>query len=132
MYTSNHLATGVLIAAVCPNPWVGIPLAFVSHIASDMLAEAPPRKKEDRDAFMIIEWCFIAIILGWVYLFYPEWWYYAACAVSANLMDVWDKTIGNNKWFHYSWQETIKLTMEMTLLINFLSVVAVIILERII
>lgn len=37
MTLSNHMITGAVIGAVATNPWVGVPVAFVSHFVLDML-----------------------------------------------------------------------------------------------
>ena len=37
MTATNHVATGVLIAVVVPDPWVALPLAFASHFVCDAL-----------------------------------------------------------------------------------------------
>lgn len=125
MYVSHHLATGIICGAICPDPLIGVSVSFLSHLIGDMLAEASPKTKEDRSAFWTLEAIFWIILFAIIYFSYPNWWYYLLCGLSANGMDVIDKTIGNNKIFHYSWQAKIKLTMEQTIFHNLAIVVLV-------
>jgi len=37
MLETPHALVGMTIAAMIPNPWVGLPLAFLSHFGVDML-----------------------------------------------------------------------------------------------
>lgn len=37
MLETPHALVGMAIAATIPNPWVGLPLAFLSHFGVDML-----------------------------------------------------------------------------------------------
>jgi len=35
MTATGHAVMGVALAAAIPNPWIGIPIAIISHIACD-------------------------------------------------------------------------------------------------
>lgn len=37
MLETPHALVGMVIASIIPNPWVGLPLAFLSHFGVDML-----------------------------------------------------------------------------------------------
>lgn len=37
MLETPHALGGMVIAAIIPNPWISLPLAFLSHFAVDML-----------------------------------------------------------------------------------------------
>ena len=37
MLETPHALVGMLVAAVIPNPWISLPLAFLSHFLVDML-----------------------------------------------------------------------------------------------
>lgn len=56
MTATNHALTGALIAAIVPNPFIGLPLAFVSHFVLDALPHfgKHPKMHYTSKAFMLL------------------------------------------------------------------------------
>jgi len=115
--TSLHAAVGVAIARAIPNPFISLPLAFISHSFLDYYPEWYPKisgvKKKDefklssyglRDYFLFIVQ-FLLCVSVLLYCIKESNWIYFAAAFLANLMDVWDaiyqKIFGKTFWFQH-------------------------------
>jgi hypothetical protein len=102
--TPTHVAVGMSIGLLVPNPAVSIPLAFVSHFLFDLYPEwGNSDKKVDRvDVACVL----VEIFLG-LYTVATLWtlgrWELWACAVAANLVDLCDfileRAVGRKVWF---------------------------------
>jgi hypothetical protein len=115
--TPLHMSVGIAIAKLIPNPWIAIPLAFLSHFFLDLYPEWYPKqgpsKQEVRDSFLgkfsISKYCEIIkkilqpfgwkektlIIVEFLFglfvifsLFHTNSWLMVACAIAANFQDI--------------------------------------------
>jgi hypothetical protein len=103
--TTVHAAIGMGIVTIIPNPWVSIPLAFLSHTITDLYPEwyNQDKKYDSKEIAMGIIELLLMIFIGFV-LFKENSWILWAGAVAANLIDLWDAiyyliTKGKRFWF---------------------------------
>ena len=113
--TTLHAAAGISITKMIPNPWISLPLSFISHALLDLYPEYYSDKqgpKWDLKKYDSKEWTlaivqlllFIGII---IYLIYMKNWKLFMGAILANIPDLWDfiyKNILKNKtefWFFH-------------------------------
>jgi hypothetical protein len=89
--TTVHAAVGMAIVTIIPNPWISIPLAFLSHTLVDLYPEwyDQDKKYDSKEVAMGIIEILLMVFIGYV-LFHEKSWVLWAGAVAANLIDLWD------------------------------------------
>lgn len=96
MTATGHAVIGVVIAAVFPNPVIGIPLALASHVAADAFPHwdiGTNRSKKPRRRFVIEAFADLGIsfILPYflIMYFFPQTnlFYAYTCVIAAQFLD---------------------------------------------
>lgn len=94
MTAVNHIATGALIGTAIGNPWLALPVAFVSHFMLDAIphfgAEAPNVNARNRDALFrkvfFVDATLAVVLMVW--LVASGAWLALLCGIVAYLPDV--------------------------------------------
>jgi hypothetical protein len=89
--TPMHMATGMAIVTIIPNPLISIPIAVLSHFLFDLYPEW--YNKDDKLDKKEIAGGVIELLLGvsiLIVLFTEANWLLWVGAVSANLIDLWE------------------------------------------
>lgn len=96
MTATGHALIGLALAAQIPNPYIGIPVAIVSHIAADAFPHwdtGTNMKKKSREAFVVQSFLDLGISLTLPFLilfqFFPETskWYALTMILAAQGFD---------------------------------------------
>jgi len=86
-----HTVLGIAIAKIIPNPWISLPLSFLSHTIIDLYPEWYDKKNkyDPREMFLAsIESVLILFIM--IVIIQENNWVLLLGAISANLIDLWD------------------------------------------
>lgn len=89
--TPIHAAVGMGIVTIIPNPWISIPVAFLSHVFVDLYPEwyNQDKKYDSKELLMGIIEVLLMVFVGFV-LFRENSWILWCGAIAANLVDLWD------------------------------------------
>ena len=124
MFTIVHTTAGLATCLLVKDPVMSVSLSFISHEVLDRLGESNfyPNMKS---LYLIELGTFI--VLSFI-LWYNKQYLLLLCIISANIHDILDKSIGNNKIFEvHSLPPKIQLGKGATLAINLVCLIFILI-----
>jgi hypothetical protein len=89
---TNHVITGAVIGAGLSNPFLALPVAFLSHILLDVIPHFGYEDHLDKKLkiSLLIDLAFASSLLLLILLLQPQNWpLIFSCAVAAAILDLW-------------------------------------------